>query len=80
MYVKMYFSLHCNDVSMNEVGIERHTNLDTERVEAGSISGMEGLALNVVLPPAIVVSVRAKVKRARRDVVSTLLVGVVVAA
>lgn len=56
------------------------TYLDTECVVISCICGVQCLALDVVAPPAVVVSVRAEVQRTGNDVVAALSVAGRVAA
>lgn len=54
--------------------------LNTESVETGSVCGVKSLALDVVTPVAIIGGVRPPMQGAANNVVTTLRVGVVVAA
>ena len=54
--------------------------LNTESVVVSSIGGVQSLALNIVLPPAVVIGVGTEVQRTGDDVVAALSVALVVAA
>jgi hypothetical protein len=54
--------------------------LDTEGVVTSGVGRVQGLALDVVTPPAIVAGVRAEVQSTGCDVVSALCIGVVISA